>query len=145
MILKRKTLFIGQSLVESVITLGVVILLVTGLVIGTTSALSYAQDSRTRSVATQYASEGLEIARRERDAGWTAFARSGTFCVDASAAIPSDPCQLIAGRFTRTLTYVPDTTTTEVHQVVVTSVVSWIDRDAETKSLSLQTTFTNWK
>lgn len=143
--LNRKKIYVGQSLVESVITLGVVILLVTGLVIGTTSALSYAQDSRMRSLATQYAAEGLEIARRERDAGWTAFARSGSFCVDETALIPSEPCQLIGGRFTRMLTYTPDTSTTEVHQVIVTSVVYWVDRNAETKSISLQTTFTDWK
>jgi len=131
----------GQSLVESVVTLGVVILLVTGLVIGTTASLKYAQSSRSRSTATQYASEGLELARKERDRGWTAFARSGTFCVGTSGNIPTEPCDVIDNTYSRSLEYTYNDTT---KSVIVVSKVSWIEGN-ETRIISLQTTFTNWK
>lgn len=131
----------GQSLVESVVTLGVVILLVTGLVVGTTSALKYAQSSRARSTATQYAAEGLELARKERDSGWSSFARNGSFCVDTSGVIPSDPCVALENKYSRTVTYIYDDI---AESVIVTSVVSWAEGE-ETKEISLQTTLTNWK
>ncbi len=138
---RQKRIIAGQSLVESVVTLGVVILLVTGLVVGTTSALKYAQSSRARSTATQYASEGLEFARRERDRSWTSFARNGNFCVDATGSIPSDPCALLDNKYSREITYDYDETS---ESVVITSVVSWAE-GAEIKEISLQTTLTNWK
>jgi len=138
---RQKHIVFGQSLVESVITLGVVILLVTGLVVGTTSALKYAQSSRARSTATQYASEGLELARRERDTSWSSFARNGSFCVDATGSIPSEPCSLLENKYSRTVTYDFDDA---AESVAVTSVVSWPE-GAEIKEISLQTTLTNWK
>ena len=138
---RQKRIVSGQSLVESVVTLGVVILLVTGLVVGTTSALKYAQSSRARSTATQYASEGLEFARRERDRGWSSFARDGSFCVDATGSIPSDPCALLENKYSRTVTYVYDEV---VDSVTITSTVSWAE-GAEIKEIPLQTTLTNWK
>ncbi len=133
----------GQSLVESVVTLGVVILLVTGLVVGTTSALKYAQSSRARSIATQYAAEGLELARRERDSGWGAFARAGTFCVGSSGTISSEPCDALDAVYSRTLTYTLDNAD-DPQMVTVVSSVTWVE-GAENKILSLQTTLTNWK
>ena len=57
----------GASLIESVVTLGVVILLITGLVVSMTSSLQSAQASKSRSLAVQYAQEALEIVRQERD------------------------------------------------------------------------------
>lgn len=137
----KKRMRKGQSLVESVVTLGVVMLLVTGLVVGTTASLKYAQSSRARSSATQYASEGLELARKERDAGWSAFARSGVFCVGPSGAIPTDPCEMLANQFTRMLTYTYDAI---AQSVVVESAVTWIEGDAR-KDITLQTTLMNWK
>lgn len=140
---RKKRIKKGQSLVESVVTLGVVILLVTGLVVGTTSALKYAQSSRTRNAATQYASEGLELARRERDNGWGVFARAGTFCVGSSGAIPTEPCDMLENTYSRTLTYTLDNAD-DPQTVVVISSVSWVE-GAENKMISLQTTLTNWK
>ncbi|MFH0749860.1 MAG: hypothetical protein V1917_03025 [Candidatus Gottesmanbacteria bacterium] len=139
--IRNKQQYHGQSLVESVVTLGVVVLLVTGLIVGTTSSLRYAENSRSRSRATQYAQEGIELARKERDAGWIAFARTGMFCVDRSGAIPSDPCELIDNRFTRELRYEYDVGNMNVN---VQSSVSWIEGGA-TKNITLQTTLTDWK
>ena len=137
----QKKTFKGQSLVESVVTLGVVVLLVTGLIVGTTSSLKYAQSSRSRNVATQYASEGLELARKERDNGWIAFARSGIFCVGPNGTIPTEPCVLLDGQYTRTLTYTYDAV---AGAVVVQAEVAWIEGGTK-KTITLQTTLTNWK
>jgi len=121
----------GQSLIESVITIGIVILLVTGLIVGTTASLKYAENSKTRDIATNYAQDGLSVARRARDAGWTSF----------SALVPGDTTETMTDeRFTRTLTYAFDTN----GSVVVTSKVTWIERGV-TKEIELQTTLTNWK
>ncbi len=139
--MKHKRHYCGQSLVESVVTLGVVILLVTGLIVGTTSSLRYAENSRTRTRATQYAQEGIELARKERDAGWAVFARTGTFCVGRAGTIPTDPCDVLDGRFTRMLTYTYDVSN---QSVIVQSAVRWIEGGIE-KNITLQTTLTNWK
>ena len=136
---KQKYNYSGQSLVESVVTLGVVLLLVTGIVVGTTSSLRYAENSKARSTATQYAQEGLELARNERDAGWSAFAHSGTFCTVPLGSPP--PCSPMDSRFTRTLIYTYDALK---KQVAVQSVVSWIEGGV-TKTTTLQTTLTDWK
>lgn len=133
--------YAGQSLIESVVTLGVVILLVAGLIVGTTASLRYAENSRARTVATQYAQEGLELARTERDKGWAAFARNGSFCVGSSGAIPTSPCTKLDVRFSRTLIYAYDVAN---QQVIVQSVVSWVEGGTE-KNITLQTTLTNWK
>ncbi len=137
----RQMVYHGQSLVESVVTLGVVVLLVTGLIVGTTASLRYAETSRLRTYATQYAQEGLELARKERDAGWAVFARSGTFCADAAGVILPNSCAQIDNRYTRLLTYSYDVGT---QSVVVISTVSWIESGIQ-KEVILQTTLTNWK
>jgi len=140
---KAKKLYVGQSLIESVVTLGVVLLLVTGIVVGTTSSLRYAENSKARSVATQFAQEGLEIARNDRDMGWSTFARSGTFCVDTAGVYTAPPCAPIDGRFTRQLIYSYDQV---LKQVTVETVVSWVESAAPTqKEVRLQTMFTKWK
>jgi Tfp pilus assembly protein PilV len=75
----------GQSLVEVVVAFGVVILMVTGLIIGTTYSLKANQNSRARSIATKLVQQGLEFARKDRESSWYAFkdltSTSATFCV----------------------------------------------------------------
>jgi Tfp pilus assembly protein PilV len=139
----------GQSLVEAVVTLGVVVLLVTGLIVGTTSSLRYAENSRTRNLATQYAQEGLELARQKRDDGWSTFIKlSGMRCVkidDQGVTVIADigTCPETDGRFTRTISFTPDSQVEkEITQMIVVSSVSW---SASAIPIALQTTLTNWK
>jgi len=136
----------GQSLVEAVVTLGVVILLVSGLVVGSTLSLGRAGNSKSRSLATTYAQEGLELARRERDAGWSQFVsvRSGRFCVEESAIVePATPCPIIGGAFYRELVFTPGTED-PVKTMNVISTVSWYQGNQE-EHVILETQLTNWK
>jgi Tfp pilus assembly protein PilV len=63
----------GQSLVEVIVATAVVVLLATGLVVGTTSALRASIASRARSEGTKLVQQGLEIARHDRELGWADF------------------------------------------------------------------------
>jgi type II secretory pathway pseudopilin PulG len=64
----------GQSLVEALIAVAVVIILITGIVAGTTSSLRASAYARARSEATKLVQQGMEIARNDRDQGWSDFA-----------------------------------------------------------------------
>jgi type II secretory pathway pseudopilin PulG len=84
-------LLTGQSLVEVVVALGVVILLVSGLIIGTTAVTRANQINRARSLATKYVQEAIEIVRHDRDNDWTSFSTlaqtagtSYTYCLGQS-------------------------------------------------------------
>ena len=83
----------GISLIEAVVTLGVVMLLISGLVVGMTSSLQNAQASKARGVAVQSAQAALEIIREERDSNWTTFASrdvTGTctnYCMDGTGQL----------------------------------------------------------
>lgn len=75
----------GQTLVEVVVVIALVVILITGIVSGTTSTLSQNKESQLRSSALQLAREGLEIVRYTRDQGWDSFAQLGdpptTYCL----------------------------------------------------------------
>lgn len=77
----------GQTLAEVVVAIGVVVLLVTGLIIGTSVSLKASQYSKARSQAVQYAQEAVELVRNLRDGGWTTFSAYGdvipiSWCLD---------------------------------------------------------------
>ena len=78
----------GQTLVEVIVVVAIVVILVTGIVSGTTVTLSQNKESQLRSNALQYAREGLEIVRFQRDQGWEAFAALGdpptVYCLGSS-------------------------------------------------------------
>lgn len=63
----------GQSIVEVIVATAVILLLATGLVAGTSAALRASISSRARSESTKLVAEGLEIARNDRDKGWSTF------------------------------------------------------------------------
>jgi len=134
----------GASLIESVVTLGVVILLITGLVVSMTSSLQSAQASKSRSLAVQYAQEALEIVRQERDSNWNTFASrdvSGThtdYCMSSSGQL-STPPELSCSRivtFTKNII--------DPGQMDVVVMVSWTE-GSEIKNVFLKTTYTQWK
>lgn len=57
----------GQTLLEIIVAVGVAVLLITGLVVGTSVSLRTSQYGQHRSKATKYAQEGIEIIRNIRD------------------------------------------------------------------------------
>lgn len=59
----------GQTLIEVLVAFGIAVTLVSVITVTVIFALSSTQFSKNKSLATQYAQEGMEIARRIRDAG----------------------------------------------------------------------------
>lgn len=137
----------GQTLAEVVVAIGVVVLLVTGLVVGTSVSLKASQYGKARSQAVQYAQEAIEIARNVRDNGWTTFATYGgvspvSWCLDKSGVwtAMSDSCSAnIDNFYTRqvTLTWIDPKMKVDVS-------VSWIDGN-KTYTMPITTYFTQWK
>ncbi len=135
----------GQTLVEIVISLGIVLLLVAGLIVATTSAIHISDQGRLRSLAIQYAQEGLELSRQLRDSNWGTFqAKSGLWCLDkADAWTPAGVSCLvnIDNTFTRGVTF---TWNGAASRMEVTSTVSWQD-ESTTHQSQLTTYFTQWQ
>ena len=142
----KKTLHGGQTLVEAVVVVGVVVLLVTGLVAGTTAALRSAQSGRTRTQAVSLAQEGIEIARGIRDENWGTFQTySGSYCLGsdhvpvASGGACSPNITTPEGSLTRSIGF-----TWQDSRMVVTSTVAYSEGEG-TRDVALTTYFTQWK
>jgi len=85
--MRRKTA--GQSLIEVLAALGVVVLVILALIIVTTISIRNATFAKNQSLATSYAQEAIEEIREYRDQNsWTAFVAS---CSSKTAMGLSDP------------------------------------------------------
>lgn len=134
----------GQSLIEVVVIIGVVILLVTGLVVGTTVALRTSRLGRMRSAANKYAQQAMELARNLRDQGWIGFQEmSGLYCLGEDNVFPtspSDSCTVnMEGVYTRSVVFVWNDP-----RMRVTATVSWNEGSSAHQS-QLVTYFTRWR
>ena len=134
----------GQSLVEAVVVIGVVVLLVTGIVAGTTASLRNIDQGKTRSLALKYSQEGVEYGRNLRNTGWETFqAKSGVLCLDKASvltAASSGVCPVnVDSVYTRSLTFTWSDPT-----MTVVSRATWNDGSGEHKS-ELTTNFTKWR
>ena len=144
-----KFLQLGQTLAEVVVAIGVVVLLVTGLIFGTSVTLKASQYGKARSQAVQYAQEAIEITRSLRDSGWTTFFTYGgvtplSWCLDKAGVwtAMSGSCSAnIDSFYTRqvTLTWIEIDS-----KMKVDVVVSWIDGN-KTFTVPVTTYFTQWK
>jgi type II secretory pathway pseudopilin PulG len=140
-------------LIESVVATMLVVLLVTGLISGTTAALRAGQAGRNRSQANKYSQEGIEMARNLRNAGWVPFfSRADVapqvqlWCLAKDNAWPGSPatgiadCDLnIDGMFGRSISFSWD----DPRMIVVAS-VRWNEGSAPHQS-QLTTYFTQWR
>ena len=136
----------GQTLVEVVVAIGVVVLLVTGLIVATSVTLKASQYGKMRSLGTQYAQEAIEAARNLRDSGWSTFLLYGgtSQCLDKtgnwtpmSVSCPYD----IDSIYSRTVMYTWDALNSRMNVDVA---VTWVD-GAKTYSSTLSTYLTQWK
>jgi len=142
----------GQSLVEMIVIIGIVVLLATGIVASTTSSLSRSETSQSRSDALSFAQAGIELARGLRDTGWDTFSHmGGTYCVgsDGTFGQPHTTCTThnIDDKFTRAVTLqlaqIPADLTKE--EMKVTSRVTWGDTTNLSNAVQLTTYLTGWK
>lgn len=137
----------GQTLAEVVVAIGVIILLVTGLIVGTSVTLKASQYGKARSQATQYVQEAVELSRNLRDSGWTVFLAYGgvapvSWCLDKagvwvqmSGACPAN----IDNFYTRQVTF-----TWDDPRMKVDVAVSWMDGN-KTYTVPITTYLTQWK
>jgi Tfp pilus assembly protein PilV len=149
----------GQSLIEAIVTVGVVVLIVTGLIVSANFSLTYSSMNKKRTKALSYANEALEVARSQRMQDWNAFPAPGTsYCLGKNAtsfttSAPAGGCPLdIDTMYSRTVDFsvetgtggvgLPCTDSTECRKVVVT--VGWME-NSKTRFVTLSTYITNWK
>lgn len=134
----------GQSLIEAVVVIGTVILLVSGLIVGTTASLRASQAGRLRSQAVKYAQEAMEYARNLRNTGWETFqAKSGMWCLDKSLVLTqaqSGVCPTnIDSTFTRSITF-----SWTDPLMTVSVLVTWNDGSGTHQS-AVTTYLTRWR
>lgn len=135
----------GQSLIEVIVGVGVVLVLISGLVVGTTSSLKTSRLVIAKTEAGKYAQEGIELARGLRDLSWADFqAKTGSWCIDGSGnwTQTSVPCGInINNKYARQIDLVWNALDERMEAKVT---VRWheVDRDLET---NLETYFTNWR
>ena len=120
-------------LIEMIVVIGVVVILTTGIIAGTSISLSRTQGNQIRSSALQYAQEGIELARQQRDAGWTAFVNDqGT-------------TESTIGIYTRSISLTLENPGAADERMLVDVVVSWGDVTQTDNNVELKTTLTQWK
>jgi len=141
----------GQSLVEMIVIIGMVVLLATGIVAGTTMSLSRSKTAQTRSEALAFAQAGIELTRTKRDQGWDAFvifgSPAGTYCVGSDGIFGQrqTSCTVanINNIYTRSIALTLQTVN-EVEVMNVVSLVSWGDQSLSNQ-VHLATYLTQWR
>jgi len=134
----------GQTLAEVVVAIGIVVLLMTGLVVGTSVTLKASQYGKARSQAVQYAQEAMEMVRNIRDSGWSnIFIYSGTTqCLNKAGqwSVKFGSCGYNIDSF-----YAREVTFSWIDpKMKVDVVVSWTDGN-KTYTVPITTYFTQWK
>jgi Tfp pilus assembly protein PilV len=141
----------GQSLIEAVVAIGVVILIVSGLIVAVISSIRSAQSSRSRSVATKLTQDGMESMRNLRDSGWTQFislASGVEWCLGSDGIITApDETDLSCPQIESAKTFfdrriVISDTSDEQATVMVT--VTWTEGSTPRRS-SAVTYLTKWR
>jgi len=121
----------GQSLIEAIVAMAVALLIISGLVSAVIIAVKNSQFARNQSLATQYASEGLEWIRSQRDNSWTIFYSKAetttTYCLNTLSWLSSSQCgssdYALGGHFKRQARL----STVDLTKIWVIMTVSWSD------------------
>jgi Tfp pilus assembly protein PilV len=120
----------GQSIIEVVVALSLVVLVVLGLVKVSVTSINNTAFARDQRAATKYAQEGVENARQCKEENEVAFWNES--CPEL--AVPTDT------KFTRQITY----TQIEEGKMQLDVVVSWTDGKGQHES-NLTTYLTKWE
>jgi Tfp pilus assembly protein PilV len=120
--------FKGQSLVEVLVALGVILVVATSLSGVVITSMGNVRISRDKSLATQYAQDGLEIVRQIRDSDYAAFQSitSGTYCLAKDSIILEPDCSAAnVDNFLRKITITQSACAVNIARV--SARVSWRD------------------
>jgi len=123
----------GQTLIEVVAGIGLLVIVVTALIGMGIVALKTSTSARNRTVAAKLASEGMEIARSVRD-------QSG---LDAVVSIPAQDID-VDGDGDTDFTRQTDVSLVAAGKKQVTVAVSWPESSG-TKSVSVTSYLTDWR
>jgi type II secretory pathway pseudopilin PulG len=129
----------GQSLIEVLTALAIAVLVIIALVAGVTFAIRNLTHAKNQALATQYAQEGLEMARKARDVNPTAF-----FVADLCDSWDIQPVDGIFHRTWDCSYNSGDVDDPSDDSMDITVVVSW-DEGAKTQTTTLVTKLTNWR
>jgi hypothetical protein len=152
MIMKKSRWNKGQSLVEAVVAIAVVVLIVSGLIIAVISSLRSAQSSRARSTATKLTQDGIEIVRNLRDLGWSDFISKDSpiaWCLGNDKELSNLPADCIHNIPADSVSKTPFTRTALItksaqNQATVTIEVTWLEGQTSRKSTAT-TYLTQWR
>lgn len=122
----------GQSLIEVLVALAVMVIVILALVRVTTVSIRNATFAKNRALATKYAQEWIEETRKSRDNNSVSFFNDTNLCSRLAQSI---------GIFTRQITC---SLSTDKKTMTVKVVVSWVDAQGTHKS-ELTTRLTKWK
>lgn len=145
---------VGQTLIEALVALGIVLIVIVAIVTVVTIALSRSQFVKERTQAQKYAQEGIEWVRSERDRGWSNLAnqvpagQSQTYCFNTSP-ISSWPGAGTCSDFTLSSLFKRDVVLTRPEapadiRITVKITVSW-QEGGRTHASSQTTSLTKWK
>jgi|SRR3989344_4268006 len=146
----------GQSLLEVVVAISVVVLVLATMISAISYALSNAQYARNKALATKYAQEAVEWLRTQRDVDWYAFyGYAGSwpdgnhYCLSSLAWTNIDPCisteandKIPGTPFLRDLTFTQSQSLTDRTEIAIT--VSW-PQGTQTPTVMVNTYLTKWK
>jgi type II secretory pathway pseudopilin PulG len=138
----------GQSLIEVVVAIAVVILIVSGLIIAVISSLRSAQSSKARSVSTKLTQDGIESIRNLRDSGWATFiskSSATSWCLGTDGLLtdhPPCPQNIVTGGITFIRTVLIADTGGD--QATVTVTVTWTEGQTA-KNSTVTTVLTKWR
>lgn len=138
----------GQTFVEVVVVVSIVVIVVTALVSGSIASLRVIGYNSSKSQATKYAQEGLELARKERDSSWNVFYNKSVpspqvWCIDKIGTwTQQSVCPVnIDGIFTRVMRLSYDSAN---QRIDATATVSWND-GGNIRMSKIETFFTQWR
>ncbi len=133
----------GQILVEAILALGITMFIITGIVIALVSSLNNSIFTKNQNLASNFAQEGIDIARNQKESDYEAFSALGspptTYCLDGGqttivASKTSCPTPNIGSIFIRKIRIRPDSTCGP-NAISVASIVSWNDSKCSGGSL----------
>lgn len=131
----------GQSLVEAIVAIGITVLVILGLVVLAVGAVRSATLVRNRSLAVQYAQEGMEALRSVRDRNFAELPTSGVNRVVWTGSEWSTLAGTeVLDSFTRSFT----STQVSPGKLRVVMTVAWTD-SAGAHTIDLTTYLTNWQ
>lgn len=87
----------GQSLIEVLLSLSIAAIVLGAMTIAVISSLRNAQFAKNQNLATQLASQGMEIIKEIRDRDASLEGHRGTWCLEANGSFTALPCDQNVG------------------------------------------------